>query len=128
MKTKIKNKLFDKTWKKCIWAFAIVFLIIGVGGALSINYLHDVVANNHVHSDMIVVQDKMYGDNPYTDYYIIVGTNNKTYSIIDHNDNYGKEMFDMLEVGHRYKIIVKEPELMDINKYTHILQVYNDTN
>lgn len=123
----MKEKLFNKTWKKCVWAFLIFFILIGVGGTLSINYLHDVVTNNHVHSDVIIVKDKIYGDNPYTDYYIVIGSNNKTYSIVDHDDDYGQKMFDMLEIGKKYKVIIREPELTDINQFTHILQVYNDT-
>lgn len=126
---KTMSKLFDKTWKKCVWIFLIVSLIVGIGGAFSLNYLNDAVTNSHVHSDIITVQNKLYGDNPYSDHYIIVGTNNKTYSIVDHGDNYGKDMFDVFKVGQRYKVIVKEPDLTDVNQFTHILQVYdsNDT-
>lgn len=123
----MKDRLFDATWKKCVWVFVIVFLIVGIGGVLSINYLHDIVTNNHVHTEIIVVKNKVYGDNPYADHYIITGTNNKTYSIVDHGDNYGKEMFDTFKVGEEYKIVVKEPELTDVNQFTHILQVDNGT-
>lgn len=124
----IKKKLFDKTWKKCIFIFLIVFLLIVVGGSLSINYLHDVVTNSHVHTESITVIDKLYGDNPYSDYYLIIGDNNKTYSIVNHDDGYGREMFNNIKVGQTYKIVVKEPELIDINQFPHIMQVYgNDT-
>lgn len=122
----MKEKLFDATWKKCVWTFLFVFLLIGIGGTLSINYLHDAVTNSHIHSENIVIKDKMYGDNPYSDYYIIVSTQNKTYSIVNHHDNYGQRMFDLLEIGRKYEIIVKEPELTDINQFTHILQVYDN--
>ena len=124
---RIKDILFDTTWKKCVWIFLVVFLIVGIGGTLSINYLHDVVTNNNVHSERIIVADKVYGDNPLSDHYIVISKQNKTYSIVDHGDDYGKEMFDTLEVGNEYKIIVKEPELTDINQFSHILQVYNGT-
>ena len=43
MKEMIINKLFDKTWKKIIFIFLIVFLVIFIGGLTSINYLNDVV-------------------------------------------------------------------------------------
>lgn len=122
----IKKKLFNKTWKKSIFIFLIIFLLIVVGGFFSINYLHDVVTNNHIHSESITVVDKLYGDNPYTDYYLIIGNNNKTYSIVNHNDGYGQKMFNNIETGKTYKMIVKEPELIDINQFPHIMQVYNN--
>ena len=127
MKKRIKNKIFDKTWKKILIIFVIVFLFIFVGGVLSINYLSDAVTNSHIHSDTVVVVDKIYGDSQFSDYYLIVGNNNKTYSIVNHKDGYGKDMFNRINVGNKYKFVVKEPELLDINQFTHILQVYNVT-
>lgn len=123
----LKDKLLDKTWKKCIIIFVVIFLCVLIGGFFSINYLHDVVTNNHVHTDSVLIVDKMYGDNKYSDYYLVIGGNNKTYSIVNHGDGYGEEMFDKIQVGHKYKLVVKEPESIDINQFTHILQVYNDT-
>ena len=125
MKEKIRNILFDKTWKKILIIFLIVFIVIFAGGLASINYLNDVVSNTHVYSDTVTVTDKIYGDNPMSDYYIVVGKNNKTYSIINHNDGYGEEMFNALQINKTYRFTVKEPEATDINKFTHILQVYN---
>lgn len=128
MKEKIKNKLFNKTWKKLIFIFLIVFLCVFIGGLTSVNYLNDVVTNNHVHTQTIYVKDKLYGDNPFSDYFIVVDGNNHTYSIVNHDDGYGKKMFDSLEIGKTYRATVKEPELTDVNQFTHILQVYNGGN
>lgn len=126
----IKNKLsklYDKTWKKSLIIFLVIFSLIFVGGLASINYLNDVVTNNHIHPEQVTVLDKIYGDNSFSDYYIIVGTNNRTYSIVNHDDGYGEEMFNAIKVGQTYKFIVKEPEITDVNKNIHILQVYNVT-
>ena len=111
----IKTKLFDKTWKKCIFIFLIIFLLIVVGGSLSINYLHDTITNTHIHTESVTVVNKSYGNSSYGDYYFIIGDNNKTYSIVNHNDSHGKEMFNNIKVGKTYKIVVKESELIDIN-------------
>lgn len=123
---KIKKTLFDKTWKKCIFIFLIIFILIFIGGFFSINYLNDAVNNAHIHSEFVVVSEKMYGDSSLSDYYIIIG-NNKTYSIVNHDDGYAEKMFNDINVGQRYKFIVKEPEITDINHFSHILQVYNTT-
>ena len=124
---KLKDKLLDKTWKKCIIIFIIIFSIVLIGGFLSINYLHDVVSNSHIHTETIIIQDKLYGDSSYSDYYIIIGDNNKTYTIHNNNDGYGTDMFNNIVVGESYKIVVKEPDVTDLDQHTHILQVYNDT-
>ena len=131
MKQEIKkqiNKIFDKTWKKSLIIFLIVFLLIFVGGLTSINYLNDIVTNNNIHPEQVTVFDKAYGDKGFSDYYIIVGTNNKTYSIVDHNDGYATKMFNQIQIGQTYEFVIREPELTDINQNTHILQVHNVTN
>ena len=74
--------------------------------------------------------EKTYNLDKYIndDIEIIIGTNNKTYSIVNHNDGYGEKLFSSIEIGRTYKFIVREPELTDINQNTHILQVHNVTN
>ena len=122
----LKEVLFNKTWKKCLLIFIIIFSFVLVGGVLSINYLNDAVTNNHIHTETVIVSDKMYGDNSMSDYYIVIA-GNKTYSIPNHNDGYGEKMFEKIEVGSKYKFVVKEPEVTNINQFSHILQVYNIT-
>ena len=119
----LKDELFDTTWKKCLIIFIIVFIIIAIGGILSINYLHDVVTNNHIHSDKITVMDKT-NDNGV---YYIFGTNNKTYMIKAHDDKHNKKIFDNMDINIEYKVVVQEPELIDTDELPHILQVYNGT-
>lgn len=127
MMDRISEKIWNKLWKKCLITFLIIFLVVAIGGLYSVNYLNDVVNDSHVHSDTIIVKDKIYGDNPLSDYYIIVDTQNRTYSIVDHGDGYGKKMFDSMQEGKVYEIIVKEPELIDVNQFRHIIKVENGT-
>lgn len=123
----IVDKLFDKTWKKSLWVFVIVFSLVLIGGVASITYLSDEVSNQHIHSENIVVADKIHGDSSSDDYYLIVSKDNKTYTIENHKDGYGRKMFNNMEVGKKYRIVTKEPEFTDLNQFTHIMQVYNDT-
>lgn len=126
MREKIKkqmNKVFDETWKKSLIIFLIVFLLIFIGGLLSINYLNDVIINNNIHSEQVTVLDKM----SFSDYYIIIGTNNKTYSIDNNHHGHKADLFNQIQVGQTYRFTVKEPELTEISQKTHILQVHNVT-
>ena len=118
------NKVFDKTWKKSLIIFLIVFLLIFIGGLMSINYLNDVIVSNNIHSEQVTVFDKM----SFSDYYIIIGENNKTYSIDNNHHGNKAELFNQIQVGQTYKFTVKEPELTEISQKTHILQVHNVTN
>lgn len=127
MMKKIKNKLFDKTWKRALFTFIVIFLFVFMTGVTSINYLNDVVNNSHIYPEIVTVSDKMYSDKMITDRYVIVGTNNKTYSIANYNDNYGNKMFEKMDIGGTYEFIVREPSLTDLNQNTHILQVHNVT-
>lgn len=125
MLQKIKNKLFDKMWKKSLIVFVIIFLIVFSAGVASINYLNDVVSNSNIHQEMVTVSNTMYSDNPISqDHFIIVGTNNKTYSIVYSE----QKMFDEIEIGKTYFFTVKEPKPTDIHQYSRILQVQNVTN
>lgn len=123
----IKKKLFNKTWKKILIVFIIIFFIVLIGGLISINYLTDVVNDNHIHAEYINVSNKIYNDNAYSDYYIIIDSNNNTYSIINHGDGYGQKLFDKIEVNHMYKVILKDPDVIDTSHYVHILEVSNAT-
>lgn len=126
MKNKIINMFFDATWKRILIIFIVVFLIILGAGIYSVNYLNDVASNKNIHAETVVVVDKLYGDNPNSDYYIILGNNNKTYGITNH-DGYGQKMFEKIQVGKKYEFIVKYPGPTDINQQIHILRAENVT-
>lgn len=126
MKNKIISKVTDKMWKRVLIIFCIVFVVIFTMGITSVNYLTDVANNENIHTEIVIVKDKLYGDNPHSDYYLIIGDNNKTYGITNH-DGYGQKMFEKIEIGKKYEFIVKEPLTTDINRQTHILRVENVT-
>lgn len=119
----LKDKFFNTTGKKCFIIFIIVFAVVAIGGVLSINYIHDTVTNNHIHSDKVTVMNKTDDNGAY----YIFGTNNKTYIITAHESKYNKKIFNSMNIGAEYKIIVREPELIDTNELPHIIQVYNGT-
>lgn len=121
MKEKIKNKLLDKTWKRTIIIFIFIFIVVLSVGVLSVNYLHDTVTNNHIHTDNIYVVNKTHNNN----HYIVIGEGNKTYYVS--NDKYGIKIFNSIDTGKTYKVVIKEPELVDINHFPFIIQVHNVT-
>lgn len=127
IKETIQNSLFDKKWKKYVIIFTIVFLIVMGIGTYSITYLHNSIVDSHIHAEEIIVQNKGYDNNTYDNYYIIVDNNNKTY-MVDNNDN-NREIFDYIQIGKRYKVVVQEPDFMEFenNNLPVIIQVYNDT-
>lgn len=127
MKEKMYNMFFGSTRRKILMIFLIVFLVIFIGGLLSINYVNDVITNHHIHPDTITVTNKIHGDSVLGEHYFVIDEKNKSYTIINHGDGYGKAMFDSIDINKTYRVTVKEPELTDINQHTHILQVYNDT-
>ena len=113
----MKRKLWDKTWKKCLWIFIIIFAVTFVGLVATVDYFGTVVDNNNIHQDIVVVKSKMNNDS----YYTITDNNNREY-IIDNDDG---QIFDSIEVGNRYRIIVRET--MNKDQDVYILQVHNDT-
>ena len=123
----IKERIFNKTWKRCLILFIIIFLIIALGGAISIGYLDNIITQNQVHSIETNITDKYYGDGMQGDYYLVTTDDNKTFSIIEKGDGYGKKMWDNIQVGHRYRLIIQDGDPMSPNKFSHILQVHNDT-
>ena len=127
IKEMIQNSLFDKKWKKYVIIFTIVFLIVMGIGTYSITYLHNSIVDNHIHAEEIIVQNKGYDNNTYDNYYMIVDNNNKTYMVDNNNNN--REIFDYIQIGKRYKVVIQEPDFMDLgnNNLPVIIQVYNDT-
>ena len=123
---KIKNNILDKTWKRCVVVFLIIFILVVVVGALSINYLGESIMNKHVYVDTIIVKDKFIGNDTQDDYYIVTDMNNKTY-VIDNNDiGYDKQIYNKIKIGEKYRVTMKNlPN--DTNMNIHILQVHNDT-
>ena len=125
MKNKIKKKI-QNNMPYLIVATVIFIIVIGIGIVL-VNTLHYTVSNNGIRTETAVVSNKYYGNGEFSDYYLVETNNNKTYSIINHDDNYGKRMFDNIKVGQRYEFTLQDPSAVDIVRYTHILKVENDT-
>ena len=130
MNDKIKElitKLTDKTWKKCLIIFIIIFMVLVGVGVTSVNYLTQTIADSNIDIVTTTVIDKIDGDNLYNNYYLIITENNQTFSIEDTQDGYGKKMFDKIKIGEKYKFVIRHPDITDSNQFTHILQVQNGT-
>lgn len=119
--------MFNKTWKKCIITFIIIFVVIVVTGVASINYLSDTIADNNIDVVTTKVADKINGDNLYNNYFLIITEDNQTFSIEDKNDGNGKKMFDSIQLNKTYEFTVRHPDITDSNQFTHVLRVQNDT-
>lgn len=117
--------MFDNTWKKCIFVFIVIFMIVLVGGALSINYLHDTIVDNNIHSVTVVVADKYYDAEANTYHYSVITNNNQTLDIADHGDSHGEELWQKVVIGEKYRFIVRDSELTDNS--ANIIQIHNTT-
>lgn len=123
---KIKNNILDKTWKRCVVVFLIIFLLVVIGGALSINYLGEAIMNKNVYVDTIIVKDKFIGNDTQDDYYIVTDMNNKTYVINNNDVGYDKQIYNTIKVGEKYRVTMRDSP-NDTSMNIHILQVHNDT-
>ena len=74
----------------------------------------------------LLSSDDLIGNNQIPIKNLILGKDNKTYGIVNH-DGYGQKMFEKIEVGKKYEFIVRYPEPTDINQQIHILRAENVT-
>lgn len=111
--------MLNKTWKKCVFVFVIIFMIVLGAGVLSINYLHDTVSDNNIHPATVVVTDKYYNDTDNTYRYSAVTNGNQTLHFIDDGDSRGRELWDKIAVGGKYKFVVKKSDLLDATTNTN---------
>lgn len=118
------NNLIDKTWKKCLIVFVVIFIIVFCVGFISVGVLDSALIDSHVHTTSVVVTDKFISNNTYDDY-IIIDSNNKTYVINNNDNNYDKRMYDSIKVGNKYDITIRNPAPNDINQIIYILQVHH---
>lgn len=115
---KILKQLTNETWKKCLLIFIIIFILTFVFAGGMVDYLYHTIDDKNIHQDMIIIKDKA---NNNTDYYTVVDSNDKVYSIA----NEDSKMFEDIQIGNKYKVIVKEP--INDNQTVYILQVHNET-
>ena len=114
----------NKTWKKCLIVFVVIFVIALCIGFVSVNILGDTIIKSHVHTDSITVANKYISNNTYDDY-VIVDSKNKTYVINNDDNNYDKRIYDAINIGNKYDITVRDPSPDDVNQIVYILQVHN---
>lgn len=121
------NDLFNKTWKQCIIFFIIIFLVVVIGGFLSIGYLNETIMDNNFYTYNIVVQDKITQNDTNRTTFIVIDMNNKTYVINSGNTRYDKKLYESLTVGESYRAVLQDININDVDKTSYIIQVHNDT-
>lgn len=120
---KIDN-LFNKTWKRILIVFIVVFFIIFLSGVLIINDMEYVIKDEHVHAETILVDNKTIGEGALGDYFVIYA-NGTTYTILNDGTHRTQRMYDMIDINSQYRVLVRESPLSNNNQDTHIIQVNN---
>lgn len=110
---------------KYIIGGVLIFLIVFTGLYLSIIYMHESVVENRIYTETDTIIDKYYGNGQFSNYYLFTTSDNKTFSLID--NKYAKEIYDNVEIGKEYRLVLQTPDMNDPVQYTHILQVHNVT-
>lgn len=118
-KNKIKKIAYENRF--CI-AFWVIFLVVFFTLYFGIISLDSIVAEKHITTEVGNVSDKFFGQGDSSDYYLITLDSNKTYYIIDKGDGEAQKMYDKIEVGKKYRFIVKQ-NIEDEDNFTHIIEV-----
>ena len=109
------RRIWDKSWKRYLIVFTIVFVITFLLLGNAVDYFNDTVESNKIHPDTVIVKDKVNNGT-----FIVIDDNDRTYFI----DNDDSRIYNKIEVGQTYKVIVKEP--MQPHENAEILQVHNE--
>lgn len=107
---------------KYVFVAVIIMIIVFVLGAVVIQGMNNIVADQSVTYTDTVVLNK-YLDESNGRFYVVVGNNNQTFDIV--NDNQGTKMFDKIATGKHYRFVIQNDTKTPM---MHIIQVYNDTN
>lgn len=110
---------------KYIIGGVLIFLIVFTGLYLSIIYMHESVVENRIYTETDTIIDKYYSNGQFSNYYLFTTSDNKTFSLID--DTNAKEIYNNVEIGKEYRLVLQTPDMNDPVQYTHILQVHNVT-
>lgn len=110
---------------KYIIGGVLIFLIVFTGLYLSIIYMHESVVENRIYTETDTIIDKYYSNGQFSNYYLFTTSDNKTFSLID--NEHAKAIYDNVEIGKEYCLVLQTPDMNDPVRYTHILQVHNVT-
>ena len=110
---------------KYIIGGVLIFLIVFTGLYLSIIYMHESVVKNRIYTETDTIIDKYYSNGQFSNYYLFTTSDNKTFSLID--NEHAKAIYDNVEIGKEYRLVLQTPDMNDPVRYTHILQVHNVT-
>lgn len=115
-------KKIMSTKYKYAFVAAIIMIVVFVLGIIVIQGMTNMLTEQQITYTDTVVSGK-YLDESNGHFYIIVGSDNKTFDI--EKNNQGAKIYDAISTGQHYRFIVRNntnSPIMDI------IQVYNDTN
>lgn len=105
----------------------IIFILITVGGMFVIDMLHGAINDNNIRTESVVIVDKYHDKNQNGDLFLVKTDDNKTYNIMNDKDNNGQRVFNNIQTGKPYELVIREPDLTDFSPYPYVIQVHNDT-
>ena len=109
---------------KFIIGGVIVFLLASLIIGCVIIEMHTIVEENSIRSEEVIIADKYYDTVDYHHHYYVTTDTNDTYTFADdYKDVY--DTYNGLEVGKQYRFVLQDPDFVDENRYTHIIQVHN---
>ena len=106
---------------------AIIFILITVGGMFVIDMLHGAINDNNIRTENVVIIDKYHDKNQNGDLFLVKTDDNRTYNIMNDKDNNGQRLFNNIQTGKPYELVIREPDLTDFSPYPYVIQVHNDT-
>lgn len=115
-------KKIMSTKYKYVFVAAIIMIVVFVLGIIVIQGMTNMLTEQQITYTDTIVSGK-YLDESNGHFYIIVGSDNKTFDI--ERNNQGTKIYDAISTGQHYRFIVRNntnSPIMDI------IQVYNDTN
>lgn len=115
-------KKIMSTKYKYAFVAAIIMIVVFVLGIIVIQGMTNMLTEQQITYTDTIVSGK-YLDESNGHFYIIVGSDNKTFDI--EKNNQGTKIYDAISIGEHYRFIVRNntnSPIMDI------IQVYNDTN
>lgn len=106
---------------------AIIFILITLGGMFVVDMLHGAINDNNIRTENVVIIDKYHDKNQNGDLFLVKTDDNRTYNIMNDKDNNGQRLFNNIQTGKPYELVIREPDLTDFSPYPHVIQVHNDT-
>ena len=112
---------------KYIIGFVCIFVIIFATLYVGIVVIDETFTHKHVREETNVIVDKYYSHGDPSSYYLIETQDNNTYCILDDGSGDAKILYDRIEIGNEYVLVLQDSGIEEPTQYSNILKVYNVT-